>query len=385
MLINRDNYENFFLLYVDAELSAADMKTVEEFAAANEDLQQELMMLKEAVLPLDEIMFEDKGELFRPVPIDAILQEKLLFKIDSELPEYEVASLAGLIATDKNVRAEFELLKRTKLDASEKIIFEDKESLYRRERAKVVMGKFVRWAAAAILLGFGLFFGASLLNDNKTTTSEDVTVTAGIKGTNGTAVNGTQQDTQKVNTASQNLADVNAVQSAQGDQQNGSSNEVAFPATKNDARKNNGINSAVVNVKKDNSNTTAKNIVVPKDNVQRDNDQLAENGIQKRNQNNLPTPETVNPTTPVNMPIAQAPKVNINNNNIVPLESAFAARTASFDEDKNENKILYMDEDNVKRSKLGGFFRKVKRFAERTAKIKSGGNVSIAGFELAAK
>jgi hypothetical protein len=43
---------------------------------------------------------------------------------------------------------------------------------------------------------------------------------------------------------------------------------------------------------------------------------------------------------------------------------------------------LYMDEDDVKRSKAGGFFRKVKRFVARTANIKSGNTLQIAGFEI---
>ena len=46
MIINRDNYENFFLLYVDGELCAADRKAVEDFAAENEDLQKELEILR---------------------------------------------------------------------------------------------------------------------------------------------------------------------------------------------------------------------------------------------------------------------------------------------------------------------------------------------------
>ena len=45
---------------------------------------------------------------------------------------------------------------------------------------------------------------------------------------------------------------------------------------------------------------------------------------------------------------------------------------ASFAEAKNENRIFYINEDVLKRSKLGGFFKKVKKFAEQTANLKKG-------------
>ena len=42
-----------------------------------------------------------------------------------------------------------------------------------------------------------------------------------------------------------------------------------------------------------------------------------------------------------------------------------------------------MNEENVKRSKLGGFIRKVKRVVERTANIKTDNSIKVAGFDIA--
>ena len=63
MFINRNNYENFFLLYADGELSASEHLAVEEFVAQNEDLRVELEMIQAAVLPLEEISLIDKSFL----------------------------------------------------------------------------------------------------------------------------------------------------------------------------------------------------------------------------------------------------------------------------------------------------------------------------------
>jgi hypothetical protein len=43
-----------------------------------------------------------------------------------------------------------------------------------------------------------------------------------------------------------------------------------------------------------------------------------------------------------------------------------------------------MDEEKVKKTKIGGFFRKVKRVVERTTNIKTGGNnFKVANLEFA--
>ena len=47
--INRHNYETFFLLYIDNELSVTEKKTVDEFVDANPDLQEELIMLQQSI------------------------------------------------------------------------------------------------------------------------------------------------------------------------------------------------------------------------------------------------------------------------------------------------------------------------------------------------
>ena len=65
MNINRHNYEEFFLLYVDNELSAAERNAVELFVQQNPDLGEELQLLEQSVVSHDEIIFEDKQRLLK--------------------------------------------------------------------------------------------------------------------------------------------------------------------------------------------------------------------------------------------------------------------------------------------------------------------------------
>ena len=64
--ITRDNYEAYFVMYIDDELSPADRKAVERFLLQNPDLEEEMIMLQQSVLRADEqIIFEDKDILYK--------------------------------------------------------------------------------------------------------------------------------------------------------------------------------------------------------------------------------------------------------------------------------------------------------------------------------
>jgi hypothetical protein len=65
MDINRNNYETFFLLCLDRELSPADMEKLEGFLKANADLQKEFTLLQQTILVPADIVFEQKELLLR--------------------------------------------------------------------------------------------------------------------------------------------------------------------------------------------------------------------------------------------------------------------------------------------------------------------------------
>ena len=65
MNINRNNYEEYFLLYTDNELSEAERKMVDAFVAANPDLQEELLMLQQSVVKPMEVDFPGKAGFTR--------------------------------------------------------------------------------------------------------------------------------------------------------------------------------------------------------------------------------------------------------------------------------------------------------------------------------
>ncbi len=88
MNINRHNYEEFFLMYVDNELSAAERAEVEAFVEQNQDLKTELELLKDAVmLPDETIQLVNKSSLYkneRSINLNNY-EEYFLLYVDNEL------------------------------------------------------------------------------------------------------------------------------------------------------------------------------------------------------------------------------------------------------------------------------------------------------------
>jgi hypothetical protein len=157
MNIDRHNYEEYFILYMDNELGSDDRRQVEEFIQKHPDLKEELeVLLQYKMVPDTDIVFHGKDELkihdgFLPISM-ANYEEWLTMYIDNELTPKQRTAVEQFVAANQQVKKELEILQQTKLQPEE-IIFTDKESLYRREE-KVRMISMRRWriAAAAVLI-----------------------------------------------------------------------------------------------------------------------------------------------------------------------------------------------------------------------------------------
>ncbi|GAO45295.1 hypothetical protein [Flavihumibacter petaseus] len=159
MNINRDNYELFFLLYADKELSAAERQAVDAFVEQHPDLKAELEMLLQTVLPALETSFPDKEALFRTTDTTSLVNmtnyESYFVRYhDDELNNEEKAATELFVYQNPECQPDFELIQQCRLMPEKTIVFPDKQSLYRKEKkaGATVIGLWVRIAVAAILL-----------------------------------------------------------------------------------------------------------------------------------------------------------------------------------------------------------------------------------------
>lgn len=157
MNIGQHNYEEFFLLYVDGELSPAEMQAVDQFARANPGLAEELDILLQTRLAEEPVFFGHKESLYRNADNEISLanyEEHFLLYVDNELSSTQKAATETFVLQHPALQDAFTGLQKTVLEP-ETIVFPDKNLLYRKEEKEKPIF-YLRWqqiAVAAALIG----------------------------------------------------------------------------------------------------------------------------------------------------------------------------------------------------------------------------------------
>ena len=161
MNITRHNYEEYFILYMDNELTPEECVMVEAFVQLHPDLKEELdLLLQYKFTPDTDIVFSGKEELLKGQTDSFVnlsnYEEYLLLYIDNELNPAQAAAVEQFAAENLAVKKELDLLRFTRLQP-ETVVFPDKASLYRKEeKVRALPVRWWRAAAAILILGSGL-------------------------------------------------------------------------------------------------------------------------------------------------------------------------------------------------------------------------------------
>jgi len=361
MNINRHNYEEFFILYMDNELGMEERRQVEHFVQNHPDLKEELEgLLHYKLTPDMEVVFPGKDELLKGMGQSAVnltnYKEWLLLYIDDELSITEKAAVEQFIAGNDVAKKELSLLERTKLQP-ELVSFAVKKSLYRREERRIPIAL---WRAAAAIIVLALGVTVLLLVTKKSGPSDE------IVNTNPAKENNTTEKIVPVQPG-KNPDDVIAKE-----QKNDPSvvvekeNQVPRPVPEKD-KNNMATNRPAVNPK----NKLPDNVIVP---VQKE-EKPAVVITNEKPSNNLPQPlnnPNLNNTIPKNSIV-----VNENNikDNIIPKTSLTNPLVTSNNGEPSDIRTASVKttadgfEDNGKKNKLRGFFRKITRTFEKRTNI----------------
>lgn len=377
--INRNNYEEFFILHLDNELNAEQQQALQLFLQQNPDLQAELDLLSGTKLSIDEtVVFPDKALLFAGSLLQQTEEQQQVSAQDSEIIMYLDAELTAndkkafeqKLAGDTVLQQQVALFAKTKLQASAAEVFPDKALLYKEEenRRRIVPMYWLRMGvAAAVLLTLGVGGFKWLNNPVKETEhgSMAVTTTTDAKATNPVIPVVTEGTTAAEDKVEQEQAEATIKENNITIQQ--PANTASYAANKNTGN---------TNVAVTNQPATT----------------LLQTGVTNNNgNNNLPSSDK-NPyingmnNAAVENGIAEIKPLNTTGNNtIVPQvknnsQPAFASNSQHvFDE------VVEVEEPENKKNKLRGFLRKVTRnFQKQTSIDMTNGDdqLLVAGFAL---
>jgi hypothetical protein len=152
-MINRNNYESFFLDYLENRLEENVLDEFLEFLKQNPDLRTELNQFESVQLPLEEVAFWGKSHLYKSIEEDRIsCERKLIAFMEGDLERKEQESFKYHIAGHPELQEKYNLLSKSRLIADTGIKYPDKQKLYKNHRTF----KLTNWiaGAAAVLLIF---------------------------------------------------------------------------------------------------------------------------------------------------------------------------------------------------------------------------------------
>jgi hypothetical protein len=165
MKLDRNNYEEFFLLYVDNELSDTERKKVETFILENPDLREELNLLQSSkIQPETSLFFENKTGLLKQAAENSIqpaanLEELFLLYADQELDEAGRKSVEEITAKNPSLKKDLQMIQQTRLLPDLSVVFARKEILLKKEESvRFVWLSWPKLSAAAVLLFVAVIF-----------------------------------------------------------------------------------------------------------------------------------------------------------------------------------------------------------------------------------
>lgn len=156
MKLTRDNYESYFLDYLEGNLKEDQIDQFLDFLEQNPDLKQELQLLETVSIPEEKIVFSGKELLYKSEEdAQTALGLQAVAFMEGDLQNDGCAAFETYLKSHPELQKEYELYTKTRLVPDTGIVFPDKHKLYRKSGSVVLMNWVAR-AAAVVLLLWGI-------------------------------------------------------------------------------------------------------------------------------------------------------------------------------------------------------------------------------------
>lgn len=371
MDINRNNYEEYFILYADSELTNLQKKEVDRFVEINKDLQQEFNMFQMTVQSADEeIAFPLKNRLYKESGLfidETNYEEKFILFYDGELNLDEENKVNQFVSNNPQFLSEFNLFSQSKLIADEHMVFGTKHLLLKNEsHGKIVPLIYWRALAAAMIAGLGIWFTFSYFNQAKITSPGIATAPIAKSINQVSEIKTNEKDTSNLQLATRRKESNDSYAVV----------EKVKPTT----------SVSVVKEKKEVPILADKKEVT--ESVAQLTEKIKNQDKIKIQEPRIQIPQTIdNPTSlavnDASLAInGKVPSVQIDKEKKPEEAQNYATATSNVNRANNENYIFYnVKTEDFNKTKVGGFLRKLKRIVERTnpiARMLSGDDKQVA-------
>mgnify|MGYP000347558601 CR=1 FL=1 len=202
MEINQHNYEHYFLMYIDNELSATEMAEVSDFIMQHPNYANKLQELQQLKISPDTLIYENKFSLYKLSEQD----EQCIAYLENEMTKEEKESFESEISTNIYLQSNVKQWQATFITPPTTIEIDPnfKNSLYKKSaQIKPLWATvtFKRWASVAailvVVIGFSLFNAENKQETpsftNNIGVKTELNKAAVIERANGTDINATKK------------------------------------------------------------------------------------------------------------------------------------------------------------------------------------------------
>jgi hypothetical protein len=177
MEITRDNYEAYFLDYLEGNLDEDIVNDFIEFLQANPDLREELETAQLVRLKAEEVIFEKKDKMYKEeFDREEIFNHAAIALLEDDLAEPEKSRFMSFLQEHPLKQKEAALFEKTKQVPDQNITFSKKYKLYRYSATKTILLWTTR-VAAVLALAFFMYRIADYINPVQSGSENPLVVT----------------------------------------------------------------------------------------------------------------------------------------------------------------------------------------------------------------
>ncbi|KAF0238359.1 MAG: hypothetical protein FD181_1170 [Prolixibacteraceae bacterium] len=176
MKISRNNYEPFFIDYLEGNLDEKMVDDFIEFLQQNPDLKEELSLFETVSIGHEEITFNKKELLFKEkFDAENEFNQAAIASLEGEISASEKTEFENYLYTHPEKQKEVELFNKTKLRPDQTIVFGRKNELYRRSTGRTVL-LWTSRVAAVLIVALTVYFFIENTSNNPNPENQLVTI-----------------------------------------------------------------------------------------------------------------------------------------------------------------------------------------------------------------